>query len=252
MFKLRIRASDEVTACIFSGSIISAIEKISGQPLKPAIINLIAHEYYKPRIEAYDRTHQYLFVDMYSQDFADDIAKVDTLIALGINCIIISRINLDWKEQDELFEGTEFSVEDTPKEEHKIFENYLAEHNIITIVMESYGFDREEEKYFVSHGPSRRQSLSEIVRVMINEYQDGSIVEPWGAVPYFILAPEVSDESLKTATFTRVIAGFQCHMDKQSLDRFGPVSDYPDYHWLPIPYNWLKIGPIKINRSHHK
>ncbi len=216
-FRMRISGVTEAEAAAFTLRILPLLSSAGERTVVPL---LLAREPY----EGYDH-----FEPVGSWSWPDAPVQVARIAAEGYNTLILSDFFHNWR-----------SAQESINDELYAFEKALSEQHITLLNIESHSQDNL--RCLTAHGkkniPWPEVSLEEVLSVMLTDYEDGSLIAPWGGVPYILLYPQGAG---------RVAAGFQIQQYDAALAHW-PDTKGPWWHLQEIRNGVVcgNSGPIPM------
>lgn len=235
--RIRIVASDAVVSMAFSFRIISRLSDLLGK--KFTVETLLPKKVIATDIEWLNGMASLHrcdtgFRDITKWSFPTACEEMERLVASGVNAIILSEEFLDWHTD-----------KDCINDDLMAFEDFLERQGIMVIEAQQYNETENEagsEFLQVEHWKSCQ--LDDILKIMVDDYKNASLVLPYGMLPYFQLNP-TADRSSITGLEISAFVGFQPWSYKKAIKRFGEPY-YPFIHWLPIEYRNIQAGPFPM------
>lgn len=168
---------------------------------------------------------RFLPVDEIRYPDAPDMVK--QLAEGGFNLVLLSSQYLKWQTDNE-----------TSDDDIYAFERALAEYDMSVICLVD---DTEYSTMITSSESFHSISLDDILRFMVEDYQDEWMFLPYGMEPYFIIP--TGCEQIATGREVDICAGFQPWTYSKLPPECFP-ENFLFHHWLPVEYKALKVGPI--------
>lgn len=184
---IRVISHSEQISTLFSTYMFSHLSKIQNRAIKPLLITnnktISSLNHLQLRDISWDKA----------------ISEVEKTIHEGYNTLILSDLYVDW--------DTHSSSMNTKLDE---FQNMLLENKINVLCVEQYSIENIEKKLYqfsyFNENNWIRINLSEILKIMQENYRDEMLISPVGVLPYFQLKPNVSSKWSKNV---KNFVGFQ-------------------------------------------
>lgn len=235
--RIRIVASDSTTATAFSFRIIRRLSDLLGKRLR--VETLLPEKVLATDIEwlkgvASLHRCETGFSDIAKWSFPTACEEMERLVASGVNAIVLSEKFLNWHTDKDCIDA-----------DFLAFEDFLEKHGLLVIEAQQFNETQNETgREFLQVEHWKDCQLDDILKIMVDDYKDASLVLPYGMLPYFQLNPN-TDRSLITGQEMSAFVGFQPWSHEKAIKRFGE-PDYPFIHWLPIEYKNIRIGPFPM------